>query len=151
MFCKLKFDHIWWICLGNPSHLLHLCQWSYHALHKIPKSKTSLWFFPTSISPIQIGLKKNLFLPDASVASLLTISITKQFRHITSNHFHNVLLGGSQFPNSKSFTQFSDDNHGAYWFWTWQCPTVMFICRIVSCVVERGCLLWPESSLGKNL
>ena len=60
--------------------------------------------------------KKNLFLSDVSVASLLPISITKQFRHIASIRFHNVLLGGSQFPNSKSFTQFSDDNHGAYQF-----------------------------------
>ena len=27
----------------------------------------------------------------------------------------------------------------------------MFICRIFSCVVGRGCLLWPVCSLGKTL
>ena len=27
---------------------------------------------------------------------------------------------------------------------------VMSICRVFSCVVERGCLLWPVQSLGKN-
>ena len=28
---------------------------------------------------------------------------------------------------------------------------VMSMCRVVSCVVERGCLLWPVQSLGKIL
>ena len=27
----------------------------------------------------------------------------------------------------------------------------MSVCRVVSCVVRRGCLLWPVSSLGKTL
>ena len=27
----------------------------------------------------------------------------------------------------------------------------MFICRVFSCVVRRGCLLWPVCSLGKTL
>ena len=27
----------------------------------------------------------------------------------------------------------------------------MSICRVISCVVGRGCLLWPVRSLGKNL
>ena len=28
---------------------------------------------------------------------------------------------------------------------------VMFMCRVFSCVVGRGCLLWPVRSLGKTL
>ena len=28
---------------------------------------------------------------------------------------------------------------------------MMFMCRVFSCVVERGCLLWPVCSLGKTL
>ena len=27
----------------------------------------------------------------------------------------------------------------------------MFMCRVISCVVGRGCLLWPVCSLGKTL
>ena len=27
----------------------------------------------------------------------------------------------------------------------------MFMCRVISCVVGRGCLLWPVRSLGKTL
>ena len=35
------------------------------------------------------------------------------------------------------------------WFWYW--PSLMSMCRVFSCVVERGCLLWSVCSLGKIL
>ena len=35
------------------------------------------------------------------------------------------------------------------WFQYW--PSVMSMCRIFSCVVGRGCFLWPVCSLGKTL
>ena len=35
------------------------------------------------------------------------------------------------------------------WFQYW--PSVMSMCRVFSCVVGRGCLLWPVHSLGKTL
>ena len=35
------------------------------------------------------------------------------------------------------------------WFWCWPSGDVM--CRVFSCVVGRGCLLWPVHFLGKTL
>ena len=35
------------------------------------------------------------------------------------------------------------------WFWYWLFGVSM--CRVFSCVVVRGCLLWPVHSLGKTL
>ena len=35
------------------------------------------------------------------------------------------------------------------WFWYW--PSGDAMCRVIFCVVGRGCLLWPECSLGKIL
>ena len=66
--------------------------------------------------------------------------LTSPFSSKASSHFH-----------SPSFTQ-ATPRFTNCWSLAWRILTItLLVCRVFSCVVGRGCLLWPVRSLGKTL